>query len=505
MTPPSEKFSHDALRRGADFALGQTPLERYVRLAALQNEDPALFYRVLIDNLEELLPVVYTPTVGEACLAWSRLPVRPRGLYLSMQHRGRIAEVLRGWPRRDVGFIVVTDGGRILGLGDLGANGMGIPVGKLALYTACGGVPPQACLPVMLDVGTDNEAVRGELGYLGVPEPRLKGDTWDPLLEEFVAAVEAVFPQAILQFEDLNNACAFALLARYRERLCCFNDDIQGTGAMGLAGLQAAARIVGRKLAAQQVLFVGAGEAGLGIGAAVVAAMRREGLTESEAKERCLFMDSRGAVVSGRQDLVAHKRPFAQTRAPIGELGAAIEAFRPTALIGACAQPGIFSERILAAMARLNERPIVFALSNPTAKSECTAEQAYAWTGGRALFASGSPFAPVHLNGRVIVPGQGNNAWIFPGVGLGLTLAGARRVTDEMFLAAAEALAAQVRADEIAQGRLFPPAARLRPVAAAVAAAVAAVAYEQAHATRPRPRDFYAAALAGMYEPRAPA
>jgi len=505
MTPPSEKFSHDALRRGADFALGQTPLERYVRLAALQNEDPALFYRVLIDNLEELLPVVYTPTVGEACLAWSRLPVRPRGLYLSMQHRGRIAEVLRGWPRRDVGFIVVTDGGRILGLGDLGANGMGIPVGKLALYTACGGVPPQACLPVMLDVGTDNEAVRGELGYLGVPEPRLKGDTWDPLLEEFVAAVEAVFPQAILQFEDLNNACAFALLARYRERLCCFNDDIQGTGAMGLAGLQAAARIVGRKLAAQRVLFVGAGEAGLGIGAAVVAAMRREGLTESEAKERCLFMDSRGAVVSGRQDLVAHKRPFAQTRAPIGELGAAIEAFRPTALIGACAQPGIFSERILAAMARLNERPIVFALSNPTAKSECTAEQAYAWTGGRALFASGSPFAPVHLNGRVIVPGQGNNAWIFPGVGLGLTLAGARRVTDEMFLAAAEALAAQVRADEIAQGRLFPPAARLRPVAAAVAAAVAAVAYEQAHATRPRPRDLYAAALAGMYEPRAPA
>jgi malate dehydrogenase (oxaloacetate-decarboxylating)(NADP+) len=508
--------SHDGAAPPPGLALNQeqalaglralaTPLERYVQLARLHGEDYRLFYRLLIDHLEELMPVVYTPTVGDACLAWSRLPARPRGLYVSRRDRGRIAQVLRGWPRRDVGFIVVTDGGRILGLGDLGANGMGIPVGKLALYTACGGVPPQACLPVMLDVGTDNEAVRGEPGYLGVPEPRLKGEAWDALLEEFVAAVEAVFPQAVLQFEDFNNACAFALLARYRERRCCFNDDIQGTGAMGLAGLLAAGRITGRKLGAQRLLFAGAGEAGLGIGATVLAAMREEGLSEAQARERCLFMDSRGAVVAGRRDLAPHKRPFARDRAPIGELAAAVEIFRPTALIGASAQAGLFGERVLSAMAQLNERPVVFALSNPTSKSECTAEQAYAWTGGRALFASGSPFAPVEVNGRSLVPAQGNNAWIFPGLGLGLGLSGARRVTDQMFLAAAQALAAQMRADEIAQGRLFPPAARLRPVAAAVAAAVAAVAYEQAHATRPRPRDLYAAALAGMYEPRAPA
>jgi len=475
-----------------------TPLERYVELAELQNRDPARFYRQLIDRLDELLPVVYTPTVGEACLAWSRLPVRPRGLYLSFRQKGRIAEALRAWPARQVRVIVVTDGGRILGLGDLGANGMGIPVGKLALYTACGGVPPQACLPVMLDVGTDNEALRAEPGYVGERAPRLRGEAWDLLLEEFVGAVQSVFPEAILQFEDFNNACAFTLLERYRDRLCCFNDDIQGTGAMGLAGLYS----TGRKLSGQRILFVGAGEANLGIGAAVIAAMREEGLGEAEAKARCLFMDSRGAVVAARQDLAPHKRPFAQQRPLLHDLAAAIDVFEPTALIGACAQPGIFDERILRAMARLNERPIVFALSNPTAKSECTAEQAYAWTDARALFASGSPFPPVKLGSRTLVPGQGNNAWIFPGVGLGLMLSGARRATDEMFLAAAHALAAQLRRDEIASGRLFPAAARLRPVAAAVAAEVAAVAYDQGHAARPRPRDLYGTALDTMYEPR---
>ncbi|HZM36514.1 MAG TPA: oxaloacetate-decarboxylating malate dehydrogenase, partial [Burkholderiales bacterium] len=397
-----------------------TPLERYVELADLQNRDPARFYRRLVDRLEELLPVVYTPTVGEACLAWSRLTVRPRGLRISFRQKGRIAEALRAWPQKQVGVIVVTDGGRILGLGDLGANGMGIPVGKLALYTACGGVPPQACVPIMLDVGTDNAAVREEPGYVGERTPRLVGEAWDLLIEEFVAAVQSVFPHAILQFEDFNNACAFALLERYRDCLCCFNDDIQGTGAMGLAGLVAAARATGRRLSAQRVLFVGAGEANLGIGATVIAAMREEGLSDAEAKVRCLFMDSRGAVVAARTDLESHKRPFAQQRPLLRDLAAAIDAFQPTALLGACAQPGLFEERTLRAMARLNERPIVFALSNPTSKAECTAEQAYAWTGGRVLFASGSPFPPVTLGNRMLVAGQGNNAWIFPGVGLGL-------------------------------------------------------------------------------------
>jgi malate dehydrogenase (oxaloacetate-decarboxylating)(NADP+) len=397
---------------------------------------------------------------------------------------------------------VVTDGGRILGLGDLGANGMGIPIGKLALYTACAGVPPELCLPVTLDVGTDNEALRNDPLYLGVRAPRLAAGAWDELADEFVAATQAVFPGALVQFEDFNNACAFALLERWRERLCCFNDDIQGTGAMGLAGLYAAGRVTGKKLPEHRILFVGAGEACLGIGAAVLAAMRREGLSGGEAKERCLFFDSRGAVLANRADVAPQKRRFARELPPLADLAQAIEAFRPSALIGACAQPGIFTRPVLEAMARLNQRPVVFALSNPTAKAECGAEEAYAWTGGRALFAAGSPFAPVRFEGRELSPGQANNAHIFPGVGLGLLLAGAKRVTDEMFLAAAQALAAQVSAAELEAGRVFPPAGRMREVALEVALAVARTVYEQGLAARARPADLRAAAAAAMYRPQ---
>jgi malate dehydrogenase (oxaloacetate-decarboxylating)(NADP+) len=382
LPPRVESIEEQAERVIENVRARSGALERYLLLAALQDENETLFYRVLVDHLEELLPVVYTPTVGDACLAWSRIYARPRGLYLSARHRGRMAQVLRNWPRREVGVVVVTDGGRILGLGDLGANGMGIPIGKLALYTACAGVPPAACLPVTLDVGTNNEALRSDARYLGTRAPRLAGPAWEELLEEFVAATQAVFPGALVQFEDFNNACAFALLERYRERLCCFNDDIQGTGAMGLAGLYAAGRITGKKVSGQRILFVGAGEACLGIGGTVLAAMRREGLSAQQALERCLFFDSRGAVVASRSDLAPHKQRVAQERTAPGDLAAAVEAFRPTALIGACAQPGIFTQPIVEAMARLNERPVVLALSNPTAKAECSAEQAYAWTGG---------------------------------------------------------------------------------------------------------------------------
>jgi malate dehydrogenase (oxaloacetate-decarboxylating)(NADP+) len=378
---------------------------------------------------------------------------------------------------------------------------MGIPIGKLALYTACAGVQPAACLPVTLDVGTNNEALRSDARYLGTRAPRLVGTAWDELLEEFVAAIQAVFPNALVQFEDFNNACAFALLERYRERLCCFNDDIQGTGAMGLAGLYAAERITGKKLSEQRILFVGAGEACLGIGAAVLAAMRREGLSAEQARERCLFFDSRGAVVARRGDLAPHKRRFAQERAAPASVAAAIDVFRPTALIGACAQPGIFTRPLVEAMAGLNERPVVLALSNPTAKAECSAEQAYAWSRGRALFAAGSSFAPLRFEGRVLSPGQGNNSYIFPGVGLGLLLAGARRVSDEMFLAAARALAAQVSAADLEAGRIFPVASHMRGIAAEVAAAVARTAYEQDLADKPRPADLRVAAAAAMYLP----
>jgi malate dehydrogenase (oxaloacetate-decarboxylating)(NADP+) len=501
LPPRVETIEEQASRVLANVRGKPGALEKYRYLSALQAANETLYYRVLVDHLEELLPVVYTPTVGEACQQWSAIYERPRGLYLSARHRGRVAEVLRNWPR-PAGVIVVTDGGRILGLGDLGANGMGIAIGKLALYSACAGVAPQLCLPVALDVGTNNESLLADPFYLGERRKRMTGEPWDALLEEFLAAVEAVFPGAIVQFEDFNSAAAFRLLARYRERLCCFDDDVQGTGAMGLAGLQAAGRITGRRLAEQRILFAGAGEACLGIGALVIAAMQREGLPQAQARERCLFIDSRGLVTTHRRDLADFKQPFAQDRAPAADLCAAIESFRPTALIGASGKGGLFTQPVLEAMARLSERPIVFALSNPTVKSECSAEQAYAWTGGRAVFAAGSPFAPVALAGRTHTPGQANNSFVFPGVGLGLLLTGARRVTDEMFFAAARALAAQVSAADLERGRVFPAAGCMREVAAAVAAAVAAVAHDQGHATRPRPADLAAEAARIMYVPR---
>lgn len=477
-------------------------LERYCYLGALQCENETLFYRVVLDHLEEMLPIIYTPTVGQACVEWSRIYERPRGLYISAAiHRGRVAEVLRHWPRDRVGILVVTDGGRILGLGDLGANGMGIPIGKLSLYTACAGVPPDLCLPVVLDVGTDNEPLRNDPRYLGGRSGRMTGEVYDALIEEFVAATQAVFPGVILQFEDFNNSCAFRLLHRYRNQVCCFNDDVQGTGAMGLAGLYAAGRVTRTRLADQRLLFVGAGEACLGIGSIVTAAMQREGLSEADAKRHCLFMDSRGVVTTGRVDLTEHKRPFAQDRAPVPSLLAAVEDFRPTALIGASGQGALFTQPVLEAMARLNDRPIVFALSNPTSKAECTAEQAYEWTNGRAIFASGSPFESVTIAGRTYTPGQANNSYIFPGLGLGLLVSGAKRVTNGMFFAAALALADQTSQKDLEQGRILPPASRMRDVALAVAVAVAGVAYEQGLSTIPCPADLRSAMVRFMYSP----
>ncbi len=500
LPPRVETLAEQVARVLANVRAKAAALDKYAYLREVQDENETLFFRALADNLQELLPLVYTPAVGDACLQWSRIFVRPRGIYLSLAQRGRMTQVLRNW-RREVRMIVVTDGGRILGLGDLGANGMGIPTGKLALYTACAGIAPAHCLPITLDVGTDNRVVRDDPLYLGTRSPRISGEAWDTLLEEFVGAVQQVFPGAVLQFEDFNNAAAFRLIERYRDRLCCFNDDVQGTGAMGLAGLTAAGRLTGRKLREQRVLFVGAGEACLGIGMTVLAALRAEGLSLSEARERCLFVDSKGLVVTGRTDLSPHKRAFAHERAPSTDLASIVDDFSPTVLIGACGAAGRFTQPVLEAMARANERPVVLALSNPTAKAECTAEQAYAWSGGRAVFASGSPFSPVEFAGRKLHPGQANNSYIFPGVGLGLLVSRSRRATDEMFLAAARALAAQVSAADLEAGRLFPLAGRMREVAASVASAVARVAYEQGHATAPRPGDLARDVAAAMYEP----
>ena len=502
LLPPSIESIEDQAARALDSIRSKSsPIEKYRCLASLQNENETLFYRVVLDNLLEMLPLIYTPTVGQACQEWSHCYLTPRGLYITPEDRGRVAEILRRWPRRDVGIIVVTDGGRILGLGDLGANGMGIPIGKLALYTACAGVPPGRCLPVTLDVGTDTARIREDPLYIGRREPRLTGEAYDALIDEFVAATQAVFPHVIVQFEDFNNANAFRLLARYRNRLCCFNDDAQGTGAMGLAGLYAAGRVAGRRLSEQRVLFVGAGEACLGIGAILVSAMQREGLSDAEARARCLFIDSKGTVVASRSDLPAHKRPFAQDIAAYPDVVATIEAFRPTALVGACGQGGRFTQPVVEAMIEATERPIVFALSNPTSKAECTAEQAYTWSAGRAIFASGSPFDPVTLNGRTHAPGQANNSYIFPGVGLGLMVSGATRVTDAMFFAAANTLAGMVTEADLQVGRVFPPQTRMREVAVAVATAVAGVAWDAGLTKKPRPADLRAAIASAMYQP----
>ncbi len=361
---------------------------------------------------------------------------------------------------------------------------MGIPIGKLALYTACAGVHPARCLPVVLDVGTDNEALRAEPLYVGLKRARLRGPDYDALLDEFIAATQEVFPGVVVQFEDFANQNAFRLLAKYRDRICTFNDDIQGTAAVALSGLLSALRVTGGGIADQKILFLGAGEAATGISDLIVAAMTAQGLPAAEARRRCWLLDSHGLVVRSRSDLAEHKRAYAHEHPPVGSLLGAIEALRPTALIGVAAVGGTFTEPVLRAMAAINPRPVVFALSNPTSKSECTAEQAYRFTDGRALFACGSPFDPVTLDGRTHVPRQGNNSYIFPGVGLGAIACGAKRVVDEMFLAAADALAATVTQADLDQGSLYPPLANVREVSARIAVAVAEVAYSTGLAGR---------------------
>ena len=477
-------------------------LEKYIDLNALHDRNERLFFRVVGDHPDEIMPLIYTPTVGLACQRFGHIFQRPRGLFITARDRGRIAKVLRNWPYRDVGIIVVTDGERILGLGDLGANGMGIPVGKLSLYTGCAGVPPERCLPVMLDAGTDNEALRNDPFYVGLARPRLRGKAYDAFVDEFVQAVQEVFPRALIQFEDFANANAFRLLAKYRERICTFNDDIQGTAAVALAGFLSALRITGGRLGEQKILCLGAGEAAAGICDLVVAAMREEGLHGADARQRCWLFDSQGLVTAGRGGLAHHKQPYAHEHPQVKTFIEAIEALRPTAIVGVAAVGGTFTPEVLAAMARINARPIVFALSNPTSKAECTAEEAYRGTAGRAVFACGSPFDPVTLEGRVFVPRQGNNSYIFPGVGLGAIACGATRVTDEMFLAAARSLASQVTEADLAQGSIYPALSRIREVSAKIGAAVAKVAWEQGHARGKRPRNLLAQVRATMFDPR---
>jgi malate dehydrogenase (oxaloacetate-decarboxylating)(NADP+) len=478
------------------------PLEKYLYLAELEDRNKTVFYRALVDNVRDLLPIVYTPTVGEACKRYAHIFTRPHGMYLTLEDRGRLVETLRNWPVSEIGVIVVTDGERILGLGDLGANGIGIPIGKLALYTALGGVHPDRCLPVVLDVGTDNRELLEDPLYIGLHRTRARGAEYAEFVEEFVLAANEVFPGLLIQFEDFATDNAFGLLARYRDRVCSFNDDIQGTAAVVLAGLQASTRLTGVPLREQTLLFLGAGAAGVGIANLIVSAMVLAGASEKEARARCWFVDSKGLVCGSRADLAAHKRAFAHPHEPVRELLGAVQALRPTALLGLSAQGGAFDEPVLRAMAAANARPVVLALSNPTSKAECTAEQAYRWTDGRAVFASGSPFDPVELGGRTHVPGQGNNAYIFPGVGLGIVASRARRVTDEMFLAAAHSLAQLVPQSQLDQGSLYPPLERVREVSFDIAVAVARIVWDRGLTDLERPLDIAAFVREQVYEPR---
>jgi malate dehydrogenase (oxaloacetate-decarboxylating)(NADP+) len=505
LLPPHVQTMEEQVRRVlSNFRGKSNDLERYIQLVSLQDRNETLFYRVVMDNLEEMMPIIYTPTVGKACQEFGHIFRRPRGFYLSINDRGLVEKILHNWPTRDVKVIVVTDGERILGLGDLGASGMGIPIGKLALYTACAGIHPTQCLPITIDVGTDNETLLADPLYTGLRQKRVRGAEYDALIEEFITAVQKLFPGVLVQFEDFGNRNAFRLLEKYRDKICTFNDDIQGTGSVALAGILSALRLTGQKLADQRVLFLGAGEAGIGIAENIVACLVEEGMAAAEARKRCWFVDSKGLLVKGREALTEHKLPFAHDHAPCADLAGAVKAIKPTMLIGVSGQPKTFTEAIVRDLAAFNQRPVIFALSNPTSKAECTAEEAYRWTDGRALFASGSPFAPVTLNGRTHVPGQGNNAYIFPGVGLGVVCTGSRRVTDAMFIKAARALASLIRDNELAEGRVYPALNRIHEVSHTIAVAVAEEVFQQKLNSCSRPADLPGYIHSQMFKPEYP-
>lgn len=500
---PPRVFTQDeqVLRVLSNLRRKTSDLEKYIYLMSLQDRNESLFFRVVIEHLNEMMPLIYTPTVGQACQEYGHIFRRPRGLFISMDDVGHMKDILQNWHTDDVRVIVVTDGERILGLGDLGVNGMGIPVGKLALYTACAGIHPDHCLPITLDVGTNNESLRNDPLYIGLQQERVRGESYDAFFAEFMEAVHSRYPNALVQLEDFGNINAFRLLQNYKTKACVFDDDIQGTAAVTLSGIQSALRITKQKLNEQRFLIYGAGEAGIGIGELIVTALERSGLSREDAMKRCYFVDSKGLIVKGRNNLTSHKLAFAQDAPALTDLRQIVEYVQPTAIIGVSGQAQAFTPEVIRRMGEINERPIIFALSNPTSKSECTAEQAYALTDGRAVFASGSPFAPVTVNGETITCGQANNAYIFPGVGLGVVASGTKFVTDEMFYAAAQALDALTTHEDLAIGRIYPALDRIREVSLAIAIAVARVAYADKLTDQASPKDLKEHIISMMYDP----
>ena len=488
-------------RRRVEIANLGDDLQKYLVLSDLQARNERLFYAVLMSDLATYMPIVYTPTVGEACQKFGHIFRSARGMYLPISAKGRLRQILPNWPEKDVRFIVVTDGERILGLGDLGAGGMGIPLGKLALYTACAGVPPQYCLPIVLDVGTNSQNLVEDPLYLGLRHARIRGAEYMSFIDEFVSAVQALYPKCCIQWEDFANFNAVPILARYRDRTCTFNDDIQGTAGTALAGMYSALRITRQKLTEQRFLFLGGGSAGAGIAELISMAMTMEGMDINEARSRNALFDINGLLVTSRTDLADFQKPFAQAHAPVSTFVEAVKALRPTGIIGVSAVPKLFNREVITTMAELNERPIIFPYSNPTSRSECTAEEAYRWSDGRAVFASGSPFPPVEINGQHFVPGQGNNVYIFPAMGMAVFATEAKRVTEEMFIVAAQAVAEQVSRENLATGLIYPPQSHILEASLHVAERIAAYIFDQDLARVPRPDDVGAMVRARAYRP----
>ena len=464
-----------------------TDLDRYIYLINLLDHDETLFYRTIMSDPAYFLPIVYDPTIAEACLKFGHIYRQTRGMYLSMARRGKVKEVLRNWPQKDVRFICVTDGGRILGLGDLGANGAGIPIGKLQLYTACAAVPPQYLMPMYLDAGTNNEQYLHDPLYLGMRKTRPPTEELYSFVDEFMEAVQELFPKCCVHFEDWTGVDAVHLLERYRNKYCVYNDDVQGTAGIILAGMINAVKLKGTKLKDEKYLFLGAGSAGIGLANLLCSALVAQGMPLKEAQSRVYMFDINGLLESTRTDLVDFQKPYAHPHAPTRHFVDAIDSIRPTTIIGVSTIGGAFTQEVIEAMSRINGRPVILAISNPTEKAECTPEQAYTWSNGKAIYAAGVQFPPVQYKGQTFLPGQANNFYIFPAVGMAIFATQASRVTDEMFIEAGQAVADQVRADLLKQGLLYPLQSNVLETEIQTAAHVAKLVFDSGLARVERP------------------
>lgn len=500
--PETETLEQQAERSREQLSQYKKNLTKYTFLSNLQDRNRTLFYRLLRDDPAGLMPIVYTPTVGEACLRFGHLYRRPKGLYITDKNKGRIAAILKNWRFPNTRIIVLTDGERILGLGDQGTNGMGIPIGKLALYTACAGVPPAETLPVTLDVGTNNEDLLSDPQYLGQRKRRVTGEAYVELVDEFMEAVQEVFPECCVQFEDFAGHNAIAFLERYRDRYCMFNDDVQGTAGVGVAGIYGAMRVTGQHISDQTVLFGGAGAAAAGIADLLVDAMVEEGSTKEDAQSRIWMFDSKGLITTSRGPVrKAFQQPYAHDGDEATTFGDAVRVVRPTAIVGVSTISKLFDRDVIEEMSRINDRPVIFPYSNPTSRAECTATEAIEWSDGRAIFASGSPFDPVEYKGKTFVPGQGNNVYIFPALGLAVYATRAKRVTDEMFLCAARAVSDQVSQAELDTGLIYPPQTKIFETSVITAIRIAELIYDRGLAGEAKPPDVDAHVRSLVFEP----